>query len=451
MMPRHPPLATALSVGRAGIRDTLRVTTKVLAPTIAKGVIIRRPVTMAAAERLQADATAIRALQGVRARLGTAPLRLRIPGRSVVVLLDPTDVARVLDGSPEPFALATREKTAALSHFQPHGVLISTGRLRAERRTFNETVLQSSEPLHQLATPIVDIVRGEAARISGISQRAGVLDWPTFATGWWRAVRSIVLGRQAREDVALTELLARLRADANWAYLHPKRSAQRQQFEDRLRDHLRRAEPGSLAHTMAGTPAKPDVDPAAQVPHWIFAFDAAAIVTFRALALLATHPAEADAARLDTQGRDLAAPQLLPRLRAALLESVRLWPTTPLLLRESDTPTTWGDQRVPAHTTFLIYTPLFHRDNERLPYADRFEPSIWLDGTALEQSALVPFSGGPGQCPGENLVLLTCSTMLAALTERPQITLGSTERLSPEHPLPATLNHFRLKIGAATR
>ena len=81
------------------------------------------------------------------------------------------------------------------------------------------------------------------------------------------------------------------------------------------------------------------LDPIGQVPHWLFAFDAAGMATVRALALLAAHPGSKS--RSETTNPDT--PQKRPYLQAAVLESVRLWPTTPALLRETVEDTTWRD------------------------------------------------------------------------------------------------------------
>jgi hypothetical protein len=80
-------------------------------------------------------------MQLVRDRYGPGPVLLAIPGRNVALVLSGDHVTRVLEGSPEPFAVASREKRAALSHFQPQGVLVSHGAERIDRRRFNEAVL----------------------------------------------------------------------------------------------------------------------------------------------------------------------------------------------------------------------------------------------------------------------------------------------------------------------
>jgi cytochrome P450 len=379
--------------------DTARTFATVLLPTLAKGVIVRRPGVMALSEKLQSDSTAIDTMRHLRDRYGPEPVRLRVTGRSIAVLVDPTDVSRLLAESPEPFALATKEKKAALKHFQPHGVLISEGVTREKRRELNERALRPEN------VPVDAIVRDEADLLTRHVMSTGELTWDAFAQAWWRVVRRIVLGDRARDDDQLTDDLKELRENANWAFLHPKQRDLRERFQRRLDEYLDRAEEGSLA-------AQPG-DLSGQVPHWLFAFDAAGIVTMRALAIGAR----------GTNG---------------ILESARLWPTTPVILRESTKPTRWHGTWLPKNTEFVVFTPFFHRDPDRLPYADEYAPEIW---DQPRDPAIVPFSGGPGVCPGRDLVLATGSAMLDALSDH-----LTFPKLSA--PLPRTLNHFGLRMHA---
>lgn len=437
-------MATTTEPAIASVQDTVRVALRVVLPTLAGGVIKRRPLGLAAAQKLQLDRPAVRLLCRLRSQYGPGPLRLRVPGRTIDLALSGDDVGDVLAAAPVPFSPSTKEKRAALGHFQPHSVLVSDAVERAPRREFNEEVLEPGKPLHDLAGPFAAAIGEEAASLWD----GGTLDWDTFTVAWWRIVRRVALGESAAGDDGLSDMLARLRKDGNWAYAHPRRDRLHDQFRTRLVGHLERAEPGSLAEAIAAA------DPAGertmevvadQVAHWLFAFDAAGIVTFRALALLATHPAARERADEEVADADLTVPGQFPYLRACALESVRLWPTTPALLRESTAETAWG----PAGTTVLIFTPFFHRDPESLPYADRFEPGIWLDGSAAANPALVPFSAGPAICPGRDLVLFCASTMLAWLIKDRRFELTSGAVLGPERPLPATLDNFHLKFSTA--
>lgn len=433
--PRTQPLATAA--------DSVRVFAEVLAPTVAQGVILRRPRAVALAARLGLDARAAGLLRRIRARRGPAPVRLPVPGLPMAVLLDPPDVRRLLADEPEPFEPAASLKRSALAHFQPHGVLVSRGRDRVRRRAFTETVLQTPAPIHGLAPVLTERVRETAQSLLDLG---GEIGWDEFAVEWWRLVRTLVLGSAARDDERLTDDLARLRRRANWAFALPRDVAAHRSFAAGVRRYLGAAEPGSLAAVIAQADPDDGIDPADQVAHWLFAFDAAGMSAFRTLALLAANPGQDAWVREEPAG-DAAGPSRFERLRACVLDTVRLWPTTPMILRQSTEASTWHGTRFRAGTTFLVFAPLFHRDPERLDVADRFAPQIWLDGRADRHPELVPFSAGPGVCPGQNLVLLTTSTLLAALLRdhRVRVAAGTV----PSAPVPAGMDHFHLRLAVA--
>ncbi|MFZ5869342.1 MAG: cytochrome P450 [Actinomycetota bacterium] len=314
-------------------------------------------------------------------------------------------------------------------------MLISEGAARQRRREFNETVLETSQPVHHLLPVMLAKIREETAALPS----SGTLDWDGFAPVWWRIVRRIALGDAARDDQTTTDLFGRLRQAANWSFVAPRRRALRTRALGRLQTHLDRAEPDSLAGVIA---QHPDPDAASQVGHWLFAFDAAGMVTFRALALLATHPTCLERALQEAPD----APDL-PFLRACALDTVRLWPTTPAILRD----TTKDIDGLPAGTGLLIFTPFFHRDDENLPYAHSFTPDIWMDGRAQDNPALVPFSAGPAECPARNLVLTVTSTLLATLLADREFRLTSGQHLSPAAPLPSTLDNFGLAFAVGPR
>ncbi|MET9803359.1 cytochrome P450 [Streptomyces sp. NPDC006368] len=421
---RHPPPAAGPHTPvRPSGRDVARLAAQVIAPGLASGGLARRRAQTPLAERYAVDRRASGLLTSLRRRYGPGPLRLDAAGRTFAVLLLPEDARRVLDATPDPYSPATREKAAVPERFQPRGVLMPLGTRRDERRAFNEAVLAYGHRSHDLAPRMVRAVREEAGELlRATTARAGELDWTSFSAAWDRTARRAVIGDTARDDTALTAAL----------------DGPHERFERRLRDHLDplgRARAGSLAGAL-GT------DPAVEAPYWLYAFDSAGIAAFRTLALLATHERQARQVSDELAVSDLTEPRLLPYTRACVLESVRLWPTTPFLLRESVRDTPWGDETLPAGTEFLMYAPLFHRD-EALPYSDRFTPEIWLDGTAQDVEALMPFGTGPGEGSGQDLVLLVTSTMLAVLLERRTY---RTEPLRADRPLPRTLDHVRLRF-----
>ena len=430
----------------AGLRDTLAVLIDIFIPTIAKGVIIRRPKMEAMAERLDLDRRAVRCMQHLRGRYGDGPLMLKLPMRSQAVILAPAHVHRVLEQTPEPFATASSEKRAALSHLEPKASLISHGEARADRRRFNEEVLEADNPIHHLAERFIPIVEEEAERIMQAARMRGELTWEEFEQGWFRMVRRVIFGNGASEDHELSSMTAELRRAANWAFLRPRKKELQEKFFAHLKMLLDRAEPGSLAAVVAQTQKTSQTLPHHQVPQWLFAFDPAGMATFRALALLAAHPEQEAQVREEIRTHEGSARYNLPLLRATVLESLRLWPTTPLVLRQTTGETQWESGTMPAHTGVAIFAPYFHRDDQRRVYADRFTPELWLKERNDRDWPLIPFSGGPAICPARHLVQMLTSSMLASLLKDRRFRLVPADRMDAEK-LPGTLNHFSLRFA----
>ncbi|TRO87660.1 cytochrome P450 [Glycocaulis profundi] len=424
---------------RASAAETLAFAGEVALPTLGKGVLIRRPTVVKAADRLEMDARGVHRLQRLRARHGDRPLRLRLPGPPRIVVLSPSDAMAVLDRSPDPFMPASSEKQAALAHFEPRVALASRGDTRDRRRDFNEDALDSDAPVHPCVAAITAVVDEEIDAVT--APDATEMDWPDFSRAWFRIVRRVVLGDGAREDTELTDQLARLRRRANWAFLAPRRKALKRTFHQRLAGHLQRAEPGSLAARVERF-RRPDDAATDQVAHWLFAFDPAGMAVFRALALLTAHPGALDEARRDE------APEL-PYLRGCLMESLRLWPTTPVILRETSASTELGGCALPAGASVIIHAPFFHRDDESLDIAHSFAPERWKPGQTSGPMAFVPFSAGPGRCPARHLVLMTGALALHRLAQTSWA--ASDPALDPRQPMPASFDPYGLRFVAAAR
>lgn len=148
------------------------------------------------------------------------------------------------------------------------------------------------------------------------------------------------------------------------------------------------------------------------------------------------------------QEAEVAAPRL-PLLRASVLESLRLWATTPMILRETTREVEFEHGVMPKGTSVLIFAPFFHRDERHLDYAHRFAPEVWDHDRGPEEWPLIPFSGGPGICPGRHLVLLLTSNFLGEILRQRNIDMLS-HSLQPGN-LPALLNNFSLKFQLSQR
>lgn len=439
------------------LSDSWCVVRDVLIPTIAMGPIIRRPTMTRRAEAHDHVERAVKTLQRMRDRYGPGPLMLRIPFRNQAVLLDGEDARRVLEASPDPFTPASSEKRAALGHFEPGVSLITRGPKRAPRRALNDGALEPECPVHHLSAALLAVIDEEATILFEElrDQAHRPLQWEQFKRTWMRVVRRVVFGDAARDDERIIEIMETLRSAGNWAWFGPRRPALRRELHARIERYIDRAEPGSLVAQLAAMLPSQEQCPAHQVPQWLFAFDPAGMTVFRALALLSTHAEALPRAMAEVAGGAVGQPHRA-FLRATILETLRLWPTTPMILRQTTRPTVWPGGTMPAGTGVLVYAPLFHRDDRLLPHAHSFHPDLWMEddrqvqGFPPQSAAFFPFSGGPAHCPGQNLVLMLTSAMLAALLHRAAFELIDPHRL-PVGRLPGLLDHFTLQFRVMQR
>ncbi|MET9297281.1 cytochrome P450 [Streptomyces sp. NPDC003077] len=422
-----------MSVGpaRAGWFDLVRLGALALGPNLLQGPVIRRRWGVRVAARLDTNAWACRVFDHLRQRHGQEPVLLNVFGRRVLLLLKAADARRVLEETGTSFTTASREKLYALGPFEPGSVLLTRGAERPERRRFNEEALDFPATEHRMCASFRTAIQEEAQPLLAAKE----LTWPRFHDAYQRIVRRIVLGDTAANDERITEIRDRLRTDGNLFVLGPRRHALRRELFARTQRYVDRAEPGSLARAVAHTPRTAATDPVAQMQHWFFAFDAAPIGAYLALGLLARHPDHKARALTDE-----------PYMRACVLESQRLWPTSLAILRDSTADTQWpGGWTLPAGSAVVFYSSFFHRDEKNLSYADRFEPAVWLDGRAEADWSIAPFSRGPAACAGRHIVLFTSATLLSSLLSR-EWRLHTRHSLGPERPLPRTADHTSLRF-----
>ncbi|WP_019874967.1 cytochrome P450 [Sporichthya polymorpha] len=98
------------------------------------------------------------------------------------------------------------------------------------------------------------------------------------------------------------------------------------------------------------------------------------------MALVAARPGVAARARADD-----------PFLRAVVEDSIRLFPTTLSILRETTEPTAWADRALPVGTLVVLPSSYLHRGPHR-PDAHALNPDQWLAGD--RPAGVVPFSAG---------------------------------------------------------
>lgn len=422
----------------ASLIEDARFNQSVVIPNALQGIFKRRPKPVALATRMDIDGQAVGVMRGMRRAHGPRPLWVHLVKDRALLLLDVDDVARALDDSPRAFASDPPAKRKGMSHFQPDALTLSRGDLWAERRRFTEAVLDTPHVAHREGDRFVAVVAEE------LVAAGSPLDYDELHAAYRRITRRIVLGDEARDDEELSELLGELMSQANG--LPTGRSDEFAPFMDKLESYLAQSPADSLAGMAARAPSTPDTRVAGQIPHWLFAMqDTLSANVMRALALIGAQPevAEVDD-ELAIEPSSAKAVAEMNRLRAALQEAMRLWPTTPLLSRELLAEVVWHGVRVKAGSQVLIPNVFHHRDPERLgEAADRFTPDSWLDGTFGADRGLNHLSQGPQGCPGSNLALLIGTASLACICRRALPGPGP-DRLRAGRDLPHMLDVFAL-------
>jgi cytochrome P450 len=436
-------MRSARELPSASLVDIAQFNRLVVVPNALQGLFRRRPAAVAVAVRTDVDGAAVRLLAGMRRRYGGGPVWIRVMRDRALLLLDVAQIRRALEGSPAPFAADPPAKRRGMGHFQPHALTISRGAIWAERRRFTETVLDTPSPMHRLGERFAAVAREEtAALLDAVDDE---ITWKPWHAAFRRAVRRIVLGDDAAADEELTDLLAGMMSEAN--RLPSGRSKRFDPFVGRLRGYVEAAEPGSLVALFGEAPSTRATETTGQVPHWLFAMsDTLPANALRALALIAAHPDRRGAVRAEIAGE----PRLVERryLRACLQDAMRLYPTTPLLSRETVAEAEIGGAAVPAGTQVLWVNLFHHRDRDRLEFADRFAPEAWTDGAAGGDWSFNHFSHGPQGCPGAHLAVLVGTAVLSEVLETRDVRLQAPH-LAVDEPLPHMLDVFRTRVALA--
>jgi cytochrome P450 len=113
----------------------------------------------------------------------------------------------------------------------------------------------------------------------------------------------------------------------------------------------------------------------------------------------------------------------LPRLRfaeAIVTESMRLFPPASILKRVATRNCEIAGYPVHKGTSILLPIFVVHRDPRFFGDPDAFQPTRWIDGlqNRLPRFAYFPFGGGPRQCIGAALGMMTAVLVLATVARR---------------------------------
>lgn len=119
-------------------------------------------------------------------------------------------------------------------------------------------------------------------------------------------------------------------------------------------------------------------------------------------------------------GADAQLPDRLPRLRAVLEESLRLYPPVPRMDREAVADDRLGAHEIRAGELVSIWPWIIHRHKKLWEDPDAFVPQRFAPGAKNERHRYqyLPFGGGPRTCVGARLAMAEALTILAIWLSR---------------------------------
>jgi hypothetical protein len=272
------------------------------------------------------------------------------------------------------------------------------------------------------------------------------LGWPELAALCERVALGVVFGPEARATgAALSTRLTRLLREANRIF-GLKQSEHLIPFYEEIHRRLGSPPPASLIGRFGLARPRPETAAENQIPHWMFATrDTLPANVLNALALIASHPEVARRAAAEIEAADTATPEGiagLQYLQACLDETMRLWPTTMMLVREALVDDVLGGESIRAGTQVIIHNGFNHRNPETVPEPDRFLPERWLP--PMRDYRFNHMSNGGQSCVGRKLALFLGRAVLAGILRTRRVGLA-VPALGAGRPIPHGVDTYRIR------
>jgi cytochrome P450 len=428
----------------ASLWDNLRLQLFVTLPGALWGLVAPNRLGVWLLCRLNSGRATYRFLSALRRKYGCEHLWVWFPLGRTLLVLDPDSADAVLrseDNAADPLL-----KKRALSGLVPDALVISSGREWAERRRFNEALLDSGKG-HRHREAFAEIVFREVERL--VASQSGRLLWSDFQALGERIAHQVILGPGAVEPQSTADLAAMTRR-SNWLVL-PRLRRAFSAFYGRVERHLSEPPPAAcLMHDSARelregrTTASTRVP--AQIGFWFFVLkDALELHVARTLALIAAHQDVQLRARQEARGAaamNAGTVENCRYLEACIEEQLRLWTPVPILLRRATSAFALRDAIPIREGDQLLFHAGFHHRDARLfgEAADRFLPGA----KAGAAPAVFFFSRHRQSCAGEALARFLLKAVLAALLARCRFELDAPA-IAPER-IDALYDHFRIEL-----
>lgn len=122
-----------------------------------------------------------------------------------------------------------------------------------------------------------------------------------------------------------------------------------------------------------------------------------------------------------------------PRLRQVLLETMRLYPPVPLIMRQATGPDVVCGEAIDKGCLIWISPWVLHRHNKFWDQPTAFVPGRFAGKATpwISEPAYLPFGAGPRICIGASFALAEASIVLATLLSRFEISLDDDRTVLP--------------------
>lgn len=108
----------------------------------------------------------------------------------------------------------------------------------------------------------------------------------------------------------------------------------------------------------------------------------------------------------------------MPVTHNVILETMRLYPSVYLTIREADADSTIGDVRIPAGTRLVINIRGLHLDPAAWHDPMRFDPDRFARPNDRHRFQYIPFLDGPKKCLGDHFAMMEMRLTIPTLLQR---------------------------------
>lgn len=101
-------------------------------------------------------------------------------------------------------------------------------------------------------------------------------------------------------------------------------------------------------------------------------------------------------------------------LEAVIKETLRLYPSVPILARLLDQDTNINGKIHPKGSSVTVVTYILHRNEKYFPNPEKFDPNRFLNtANKIHPFAFIPFSAGPRNCIGQKFAMMELKIVLS--------------------------------------